>query len=202
MIKYLVSKLIKKGRLVAIKDSSLHRSVKIHSGSSIVNCSIGKYSYCGYDCQMINTDIGNFCSIAGFVSIGLAAHPSHFVSTSPVFLSHRDSVKTKFADFDYLPQLRTKIDHDVWIGEKSLIKSGVSIGAGAIIGMGAVVTKDVPPYAVVAGNPAKIIKMRFSSQIIEALLEMRWWDLDDEQLLSVASYFNDPELMLRKRGLI
>ena len=76
-----------------------------------------------------------------------------YVSTSPVFLDHRDSVKAKFSHHHYVWRAKTSIGHDVWIGEAALIKGGLNIGHGAVIGMGSVVTKDVPPYAIVAGNP-------------------------------------------------
>ena len=151
------NKILKKSRLVAITNSKINPMATIHSGSSFVNSSLGRYSYCGYDCSVINADVGAFCSIAGRVTIGGAMHPMHFVSTSPAFLSHKDSVKKKFAKFDYLPLFRTTIGSDVWIGEGAFIKAGINIGHGAVIGMGAVVTKDVPPYAIFAGNPVKLI---------------------------------------------
>ena len=90
----------------------------------------------------------------------------HFVSTSPVFLSHRDSVKAKFSRFDYLDLPRTRIGSDVWIGHGAHVRAGVEIGHGAVVGMGSVVTKDVPPYSVVGGNPARVLRMRLSEENI------------------------------------
>ena len=122
----------------------------------------------------------------------------HFVSTSPVFLSHKDSVKAKFALHDYLPKLKTIVGDDVWIGERVLIKAGVKIGVGAVIGMGAVVTKDVEAYSIVAGNPAKHIRYRFDDAVREGLLKSEWWKASDADLLTWGRLFNDPHAFLKK----
>lgn len=194
----LINKLLKKVRFSSVRRSSLHSTVKINSGSSLYNCSMDRYSYCGYDCTLINVDVGAFCSIAGRVNVGSATHPMHFVSTSPVFLSHKDSIKRKFHRFDYLPEHRTIIGSDVWIGEGAFVKAGLTIGVGAVIGMGAVVTKNVPPYAIVAGNPAVIIRMRFSDEVVASLLQSEWWTQSDEEIASLAKYFDDPLIFLKR----
>jgi acetyltransferase-like isoleucine patch superfamily enzyme len=164
--------------------------------------SFGRYTFCGYDCNIINAEIGSFCSLARDITIGGAVHPLNFLSTSPVFLSHKDSVKKKFAKHDYLPQIRTEIGHDVWIGDGAYVKAGVKIAHGAVIGMGAVVTKDVPAYAVVGGNPARILKYRFRPEVIEALLRWSWWDLPVEDLHAIGPHINDPEKLLYSKGLL
>lgn len=200
MIYYYLSKLLKKVRLPSIKNSHVDKTSKIEAGTSFINSTMARHSFCGYDCTILNTDIGAFCSIASNVKIGGAAHPMHFVSTSPVFLSHKDSVKTKFARHDYLPMVRTRVGHDVWIGEGAFIKAGVCIGTGAVVGMGAVVTKDVPPYAIVAGNPARVIRKRFSDEMIQSLLATAWWDKGDAELTLLGSYINDPDEFIKKAG--
>lgn len=198
MISFYISKIIKKSRLNAVKNSDIHHTVKIGSGSVVYDSLFMKETYCGYDCTFVNCEVGSFCSIANHVTVGGAAHPLHFVSTSPVFLSHKDSIKHKYAAHVFLPNARTNIGSDVWIGERVLIKQGISIGHGAVIGMGSVVTKDVPPYAVVAGNPAKIIKYRFGENVIEYLLRIKWWEYGEDELLALGDCFDDPEkLMLR-----
>ena len=159
---------------------------------------MARHSFCGYDCSIINTEIGAFCSISSNVKIGGVAHPVHFVSTSPVFLSHKDSIKAKFARHDYLPMVKTTVGHDVWIGEGAFIKAGVRIGTGAVVGMGAVVTKDVPPYAIVAGNPARVIRYRFSDEMIQSLIATAWWDKSDAELTLLGSCINDPEQFVKK----
>src|SRR5690606_13563608 len=195
---YYYFKILLKSRGVGLVDSVLGFDSKIESGTSFISSSLGDYSYCGYDCNIVNVDIGRFCSLSNRVVIGGAAHPMHFVSTSPVFLSHKDSVKTKFSKHDYLPQIRTIIGHDVWVGENVMIKAGVRIGCGAVVGMGAVVTKDVPDYAVVAGNPARIIRYRFQREVIEDLLASEWWELSSEELFKLGRYFDSPGSFLKE----
>jgi chloramphenicol O-acetyltransferase type B len=199
---YLYSRLLRKWRGRAIRNSRIDATAVVESGSTIINSSIARHSFCGYDCTLLNVDVGAFCSIAGRVIVGGASHPIHFVSTSPVFLSHRDSVKSKFSKHDYLPQTRSVIGNDVWIGDGALIKAGVVVGDGSVIGMGSVVTQDVPPYAIAAGNPARIIRMRFSEDVIAALLKWQWWLLDDEELRRVAVGFDDPVSLLKREGRI
>jgi len=195
---YYYCKLLIKLRSAAVKNSMLGYDSKIESGSVFISSSLGDYSYCGYDCNVINTEVGKFCSLSNRVVIGGAAHPMHYVSTSPVFLSHKDSVKTKFSKHDYLPEIRTVLGHDVWVGENAMIKAGVKVGTGAVVGMGAVVTKDVPAYAVVGGNPARILRYRFDHDVIKILLASKWWDLSSDNLILLGAYVDRPQLFLEK----
>lgn len=190
---FILSKLLKKARGSSINQSKIHRTAKVESGSAVVNSCIDRHSFSGYDCTIINTDIGSFCSIASNVTIGGVSHPIHFVSTSPVFLSHKDSVRAKFAMHDYLPATRTTIGHDVWIGDGAFIKAGITIGSGAVIGMGSVVTRNVEPYSIVAGNPARFLRARFTQSVINSLLSIKWWEFEDDALRDLGPYFNDPE---------
>lgn len=124
--------------------------------------------------------IGAYCSIAKRVQFFLGGeHRTDWVTTFP-FGEMLDSAK------DIQGHPRTKgdiiIGNDVWIGYEALIMSGVTIGDGAVIGARAVVTKDVPPYSIVAGNPAKVVRRRFGEQIIERLLSIKWWGWDEERL--------------------
>ena len=196
LLSYFFARLIKKARLSAIKNSQIHRTAAIESGSQVVGSAFGRHSYCGYDCTILNTRIGGFCSISDNVVIGGSQHPMHYVSTSPVFLAHRDSVKAKFARHPYENQPATFVGHDVWIGSGAKIKAGVCIGTGAIIGMGSVVVKDVPPYGIFAGNPAKLIRFRFEESQIEALLKGEWWNGDDVSLKKMGLVCDDLERFL------
>lgn len=192
LLSHLWCKFTKIARGRSVRRSQVHPDSKVEAGSTLVNSTIDRCSFCGYDCTILNTDIGSFVSIASGVTIGGIAHPMHFVSMSPAFLSHKDSIKTKFARLDYLPDIRTEIGSDVWIGDGAFIKAGVCIGNGAVVGMGAVVTKNVPDYAVVAGNPARVVRYRFDENIRAALSASQWWLLDDVSLARVAMHIADP----------
>jgi acetyltransferase-like isoleucine patch superfamily enzyme len=193
---YIWSKFLKKLRGSAIINSTIPKTSKVESGSHIVNTTFGKHSFCGYDCEIINCEVGSFCSIANNVKIGGGVHPMNWVSMSPVFYEGRDSVKAKFSEHRRNPSLRTIIGHDVWIGQSAIVKQGVTIGTGAVIGMGSIVTKNVEPYSIVAGCPAKELKRRFDNNIIVHLLESNWWNLNEKELFHYAQFFTEPEKFL------
>ncbi len=183
---------MKKARGAAIRDSKIHRTSKVESGSSVVGSIFERHSFCGYDCTIVNATVGPFTSIGARVMVGGSTHPMHFVSTSPVFLKHRDSISTKLARHEFSFKKTTYIGPDVWVGDGAYIKSGVTIGVGSVIGMGSVVTRDVMPYSIVAGNPARLIRLRFDGDLRSDLIESRWWELDDDMLKSFGHLFNDP----------
>jgi len=195
---YFWSKLIKKIRGSAIKNSIIHPTSKVESGCNIVNVQMDRYSFCGYDCEITNCEIGSFCSIANNVIIGGGMHPMDWISMSPVFYEGRDSVKKKFYEHKREATKMTIIEHDVWIGEGAIIKQGVTIGTGAVIGMGSVVTRNVEPFCVVAGTPARFIRKRFSDDVITRILESQWWHLPEFKLKELGQFFNRPEEFLRK----
>jgi acetyltransferase-like isoleucine patch superfamily enzyme len=197
-ILYYVSRLWKKMSGKAILNSKIHKTSKVESGSQIINVTMGKHSFCGYDCTIINCEIGSFCSISNGVVIGGGMHPIDWVSTSPVFYQGRDSVKKKYSNHTREPQKRTHIGNDVWIGERVLIKQGIVIGHGAIIGMGSIVTKDVEPYTIVGGNPARFIRKRFAAEIVEDLLSIKFWDMVDQDLIKYAEYIKDPVQFIKE----
>lgn len=184
-------KLLKKLRLRSVKASSVHATSKIESGSSFYCSSMGRHSFCGYDCDVSHADIGSFVSIANGVVIGGGRHPMDWVGMSPVFYEGRDSVKTKFSTHAREPAQRVTIGHDVWIGRSAIILPGVDIGNGAVVGAGAVVTKPVPPYAVVAGNAARVIRYRFDESTVRRLSATQWWLLDEQALRRLGPFFND-----------
>ena len=196
-ILYLWSKFFKKIQSKSILNSKIHYTSKVEAGSSVVNSSFGKHSFCGYNCQIINTDIGSFCSIADKVTIGPTHHPFDWVSTSPVFYEGIDSVKAKFSEFSRQKHKRTYIGNDVWIGINVMIKSGVKIGDGSIIGMGSVVTKNVEPYSIVAGVPAKLVRMRFDKSVILKLKKIKWWNLDEIKLKMYSKEIKNPKKFIQ-----
>lgn len=183
---------MKKVRGKALINSSIHRTSKVEAGSEIVNSTFDKHSFCGYDCTVVNCEIGSFCSISNRVIIGGGMHPVDWVSTSPAFYEGRDSIKVKFSEHKRDNPKITKIGHDVWIGENVLIKQGVSIGTGAVIGMGSVVTKDVEPYSIVGGCPARKIRDRFDKSVSQELLKSKWWKFSDDRLKLLGSHFSSP----------
>lgn len=189
---YIFHRIIKKLRGSAISKSSVHKKATIGSGSTVIGSAFDRYSYCGYDCLFVNCNVGAFSSIANRVTVGGAGHPVHFVSTSPAFIAREYSGRGIFASLEFDCYSETVIGNDVWIGEGVYIKGGLNIGDGAIIGMGSVVTKDVPPYAIFAGNPAKLIRMRFDEEVIASLLELKWWNLPDENLKQKGFMFDSP----------
>ena len=192
-LSYIWAKIIKKIRGAAIVNSYVHPTSKVESGSQFANSTMGKYSFCGYDCDINDCSIGAFCSLANNVIIGGGAHPIEWASTSPVFYNNRDSVKKKFSRFEREPHKRTIVGNDVWVGRSAIILQGITIGNGAIIGAGAVVTKDVEPYTIVAGCPARILRKRFSEDIIEGLLASNWWELNDNELEKCALKVRSPK---------
>ena len=144
--------------------------------------------------------LGRFCSVARFVEIGPIEHPVDFLSTHPFqyskhhFANQEAWDRLERCDFDEKPG--AIVGNDVWIGLNAVILRGVTVGHGAIIGAGAVVTKDVPPYAIVVGSPAKILRYRFDAGIIQRLLDVAWWDMELEALSGLP--FDDIEATLNR----
>ncbi len=158
---------------------------------------MGAFSYINGRGQFTDVSFGRYCSIAEKVSIGYPEHPTDWLSTSalqyirPNWMSaHGDWQKAAHRTIQ-----KTYIGNDVWIGAGAFLRTGISVGTGAIIGAQAVVTKDVPPYAVVVGNPGNIIKYRVPETLIEPLLESQWWQYSPSQLSSCP--FDNIEKALR-----
>ena len=195
---YLIAKGLK--RLLnppALRNCSIDKTAKVCPKSELSRVSLGRYSYIGSDCFMVNAKIGSFCSIADNVVIGGATHPMQYVSTSPVFHKGKNILKKNFATHESIKTSQTQIENDVWIGMGSFVKAGITIHDGAVIGMGSVVTHDVPAYEVWAGNPAKMIRKRFDDDIAERLEKANWWDLEDSKIEKLADVMNDPEAFLK-----
>ncbi len=197
LLSYYYTKALRRLRGKAISNSVINPSSKVNPGCDIVDSMIGRYSYCGYNCKLVNVVIGSFCSIGDSVRIGAAEHPTDWVSMSPVFENTKHSGPNKrFTRYEIPLVKQTVVGSDVWIGYGAIIKQGVSIGHGAVVGSGAVVTKDVPPYAIVGGVPAKVIKYRFDVETIRDLLNSQWWDMPDQDIQKYACAIRDPKEFL------
>ena len=132
--------------------------------------------------------IGKFCSLARSVTFQEYNHHTSFLSS--YMINSKLFGDSPVRDIDSKGDII--VGNDVWIGAHSIILSGVTIGDGAIIASNSVVTKSIPPYAIAAGNPAKVIKYRFSEGLIDALLNLKWWDKPDDWLYANRSLFNKP----------
>lgn len=181
-----------------IRGSKIHNTSKVCFPSRVHNSRIDRYTYVGRACLIINSEIGSFTSISDGVFIGGGAHPKNYVSTSPIFYQPKSILGQGFAQHNVQAYDVTQIGSDVWIGAGAHIKSGINIGVGAIIGQNATVTKDVRPYEIIAGTPARLIGSRFSEEFIGQILKTKWWRLPDDQLKYLSRYINDPELFLEK----
>lgn len=164
-------------------SSRVSKKTRVYRFAKIVNSSLGDFSYVGPHSWLVAASVGKFCSVAPNCKIGLAAHSVNFLSTSPIFTEAKNGTGHSWTKKNFFnPSLPVSVGNDVWIGERALILGGVNVGNGAVIGAGAVVTKDVPAYAVVAGVPARLIRYRFPAEKIAALEKERWWELPESVL--------------------
>jgi len=177
------------------KGAEFGRHVRIlHDVQIRRNVKIGDYSYIEPYTSVISANIGKFCSIGKCCQIGPWKHPTDYISTSPEILRKILKCPDLYSD---LPQ-RAEIGNDVWIGSNSVIMGGVKIGNGAVIGAGAVVTKDVPDYAIAAGVPAKVIRYRFEEEVIKQLNALCWWDWTAEEMRRHKKLFAERENWIRE----
>jgi len=169
------------------KNTIIHPNFRILENCILNNSEVYSYSYLGRNCLIQNATIGKFCSIANGVLIGLGNHPINFFSTSPLFYRKQNTFNINLINKDlifdeYMPVI---IGNDVWIGSRVIILDGINIGNGSVIAANSVVTKDVPPYSIMAGVPAKVIKFRFPEDQIDELNIQKWWDLDLNDIKSL-----------------
>ena len=176
-----------------LQEAKVDKKAAICSGVRFYRGEIGKYSYIGNNSFVIDTNIGNYTSISTDCYIGGTSHPTDWVSTSPVFHKWENIMKKNFSRHEFEIFKRTTIGNDVWIGNRVMIKAGVNIGDGAVVGMGSVVTKDIGAYEIWAGNPARLIRKRFTDEEIVKIQKSKWWDWPDDKLDAMAYCFNNPK---------
>lgn len=170
----------------------------LHGDATVLNCTFGRFTYVSGG-VVSNSDIGAFTSIGPDVRVGgMGRHPTTMLTTHPAFYSTLKQAGRTFVSENHFDEhIRTKIGNDVWVGAKAIVLDGVQVGDGVIIAAGAVVTRDVPPYAIVGGVPARIMRHRFDEVRVARLLELRWWEWPLEQLSRQCTVFRatDPHVL-------
>lgn len=175
-----------------IANSDFGAYCEIGRGSRVLNSSFGDYAYCDRYADVANCTVGKFANIAAFSRIGPTDHPWRNAAQHHFLYRSADYFEGEANDpvfFEHRAARRTALGHDCWIGAQAIVKPEVEIGIGAVVASGAVVTKDVGPFMMVAGVPARPIKARFSPQVAERLLALAWWDWPHEALRAALEDF-------------
>lgn len=188
-----------------IRESRLGRFTEVGEGTRLLHAEIGDYSYCDRFCDIAHAVVGKFSNIASFVRVGPTDHPlgtaslHHFLYRSAKYWPEMPDDEAFFA---HRRSRRARIGHDTWIGHGAVVKPEVTVGHGAVVAAGAVVTKDVPPYAIVAGVPAKVVRERQPPAVAERLMRLAWWDWSHERLRDALLDFRtlDAEGFLERHG--
>lgn len=166
-------------------DTKLGAYTEVGARTILNEVTMGDYSYVVNDGQITYTTIGKFCSIAAMTRINPGNHPMH--RATQAHFTYRASAyfpgESDDADFfAWRREHHCTIGHDVWLGHGAIVLPGRNIGTGAVIAAGAIVTKDVAPYTIVAGNPARPVRRRFSEAVEDGLMDLAWWNWDHEML--------------------
>lgn len=192
-----------KNRTCTINTSHIGRNVRLSNnvhigfGAIVAADSIGKYTYINDYCLIDRNveSIGAFCSIAYHTKLGLGSHPTNWVSSHAFAYAKKYGFVSQEIPFEKDPG-KTIIGNDVWIGANATVLAGVKIGDGAIIGANSLVTKDVDPYSIVVGSPARHLRFRFPEETREKLLSIQWWNWDESKLKKNIHLFDDPKKII------
>ncbi|MDZ4055965.1 MAG: CatB-related O-acetyltransferase [Polynucleobacter sp.] len=197
--------------LKALQPKKLKGTLEIEAPALTANTDfrginrVGAFSYFNSDCTVYNADIGRFSSIGPSIMIGPSEHPVDWFSTHLFAFHNRGGFKTcpEFMEIrsaeSFAPDKeRTKIGHDVWIGHGAFVRRGVTVGNGAVIAAGAVVHKDVQPYSIVGGVPARIIRMRFNETIVTRMQNLQWWNYFLDRKITGNVKYSDVEASLSR----
>jgi len=169
----------------SLRDSKLGAYTEVGARTILLEVTMDDYSYVVNDSQITYTTIGKFCSIAAMTRINPGNHPMHRATQAHFTYRASAYFAGESDDSDFFAWRRehhVTIGHDVWIGHGVVVLPGRSIGTGAVIAAGAIVTKDVPAYTIVGGNPARAIKRRFPEDVARRLASLAWWAWDHETL--------------------
>jgi phosphonate metabolism protein (transferase hexapeptide repeat family) len=186
-----------------ITDSRFGAYVEIGKGSRVAHSHFGDYSYCDRYADIANAQIGKFSNIAAFSRIGATDHPLHTAACHHFLYRSADYWDDTERDEAFFAHRKSRvafIGHDTWIGAGAMIKPEVTLGHGAVVAAGAVVTKDVAPYTIVAGTPARPLRLRQPREIADRLIALAWWDWPHEALRAALTDFRSlpAEAFLRK----
>lgn len=184
-----------------ISNSNISKYSELKKPYKILNSQINDFTYLSTNSYVNLASIGKFCSIGPNFLCGWGIHPTNGISTSPMFYSTKKQNGTTLSGEDKVEERKPiKIGNDVFIGANVTVLDGITIGDGAVIGAGAVVSKDIPPYAVAVGCPVQVIKYRFDEPAIESLLNIKWWEFEDEKLADVEKMFFQVVEFIQKYG--
>lgn len=168
-----------------LNETELGRYVEIGAGSRVALSEIGDYSYCDRYCDIANARVGKFSNIASFVRIGATDHPLERASLHHFMYRSADYWDDAVPDAAWFAKRAARvavIGHDTWIGHNAQIKPEVTVGHGAVIASGAIVTRDVPPYMIVSGVPAAPMRPRLPEELAQRMMALAWWDWDHARL--------------------
>ena len=197
-------------RTADVRNSRLGAYTQVGARTQLLEVALGDYSYVVNDSEIAYTTFGKFCSIAAMTRINPGNHPmdratqSHITYRASAYFPGEQDEEQFFA---WRRACRVVVGHDIWIGHGAIVLPGRTVSTGAVVAAGAVVIKDVPPYTIVAGNPARVIRPRFPPAVAQRLQRLAWWSWDHEQLraalpdfrqLSIDSFLEKYELTLTR----